>query len=135
MSTFQRFEEIEAWQMARELTREIYSISNQGSFAKDFGLRDQIRRASVSVMSNIAEGFERGGKGEFVQFLSMAKGSAGEVRSHLYVALDQGYISRETFDRVFALADRTGRIIRGLMSYLSKTNIKGIKYKRADTQT
>lgn len=129
MGTFQTFEEIGAWQKARELTREIYSISSRGSFSKDFGLRDQIRRASVSIMSNIAEGFERGGRGEFIQFLSMAKGSAGEVKSHLCVALDQNYINKEAFDRLFALATETGRMIGGLMNYLSKTKIKGTKYK------
>lgn len=74
MATFQSFEDIEAWQQARTLTRKIYDASGRGNFAKDFGLRDQIRRASVSIMSNIAEGFERGGKAEFIQFLAMAKG-------------------------------------------------------------
>jgi four helix bundle protein len=82
MSTFQSFEDIEAWQKARELTRRIYEVSDVGKFARDFGLRDQIRRASVSVLSNIAEGFERSGTGEFIQFLSGANGSAGEVRAH-----------------------------------------------------
>ncbi len=129
MATFQTFEEIEAWQSARELTQRIYATSNQGPFAKDYGLRDQIRRASVSIMSNIAEGFERGGTGEFVQFLAMAKGSAGEVRSHLYVALDQGYIDREQFDRLSALATQTARMIGGLMLYLRKSRLKGTKYK------
>src|ERR1044071_8834864 len=89
MSTFQSFEDIEAWQKARELTRRVYEVSEVGAFARDFGLRDQIRRASVSALSNIAEGFERSGTGEFIQFLSAAKGSAGEVRAQLYVALDR----------------------------------------------
>ena len=129
MTTFKSFEEIEAWQKSRELTRAIYAVSNKGPFSKDFGLRDQIRRASVSIMSNIAEGFERGGRGEFLQFLSVAKGSAGEVRSQLYVGLDQDYISKETFDRLFALASETSRMIGGLMNYLRKTKVKGIKYK------
>jgi four helix bundle protein len=80
MATFQSFEEIEAWQKARGFTREIYAVSNKGAFSKDFGLRDQIRRASVSIMSNIAEGFERGGTREFIQFLSMVKGSSGGVK-------------------------------------------------------
>jgi four helix bundle protein len=92
MATFKRFEEIGAWQKSRELTREIYKITAAGRFGRDYGLRDQIRRASVSIMSNIAEGFERSGSGEFGQFLSTAKGSAGEVRSQLYVALDQEYL-------------------------------------------
>ncbi len=129
MGTFKCFEEIGAWQKARELTREIYAISRRGFFAKDFGLRDQIRRASVSVMSNIAEGFERGGTPEFMQFLSIAKGSVGEVRSQLYVAFDQSYLNKEEFDRVFALTLETGRMISGLMTYLRKTSMKGTKYK------
>ena len=129
MATFQTFEEIESWQKARQLTRHIYAISGQGSFSRDFGLRDQIRRAAVSVMSNIAEGFERGGTAEFRQFLSIAKGSVGEVRSQLYVALDQGYMSSEIFNRLVALSTETGRMIGGLMNYLRKTKIKGTKYK------
>ncbi|HVS82083.1 MAG TPA: four helix bundle protein [Pyrinomonadaceae bacterium] len=93
MATFKKFEEIECWKKARELTRRIYEVSGKGNFAKDFGLKDQIRRAAVSIMSNIAEGHDRSGTGEFVQFLANAKGSAAEVRCQLYVALDQGYIN------------------------------------------
>jgi len=129
VGTFQSFEEIEAWQRARELTREIYTISAQGMFSKDFGLRDQIRKASVSIMSNIAEGFDRGGTNEFLQFLSIAKGSAGEIRSHLCVAHDQGYIDQETFERISAQAAEIGRMIGRLMSYLRRTKIRGAKYK------
>ena len=84
MSTIQKFEDLEAWKIAREVTRDIYKLSSKGEFIKDFGLRDQIRRSAVSIMSNIAEGFERDGDKEFVQFLSIAKGSAGEGRSHIY---------------------------------------------------
>jgi len=130
MATFQNFEDIEAWQKARELTKEIYQITRQGKFAKDYGLRDQICRASVSIMSNIAEGYDRGGTGEFLQFLSVAKGSVGEVRSQLYVAADQNYISKTDFDRLSLLASRVSRIIGGLMTYLRKTNLKGVKFKR-----
>jgi four helix bundle protein len=86
MATFSKFEEISAWQKARELTRSIYLITREGCFYQDHGLREQIRRASVSVMSNIAEGYGRGGKREFIQYLSIAKGSATEIQSHLYVA-------------------------------------------------
>jgi four helix bundle protein len=129
MATFQSFEAIEAWQKTKELTRGIYAVSNKGAFSKDFGLRDQIRRASVSIMSNIAEGFERGGTREFIQFLSMAKGSSGEVRSQLYVAVDQGYIDKETFERLYTLASEASRMITGLMKYLRKSNVKGVKYK------
>lgn len=99
MPSFKSFKEITAWQKARELTKDIYVISKDKAFAKDFGLRDQIRRACVSIMANIAEGYERSGTGEFVQFLSMAKGSAGEVESHLCVAFDLGYmINRRSID-------------------------------------
>jgi len=129
MTTFKTFEDIEAWQKARNLTREIYVVSNLGSFSKDYGLRDQIRRAGVSIMSNIAEGFERGGTREFVQFLSMAKGSSGEVRSQLYVSVDQRYIDKDTFEQLFKLATETSRMIAGLMNYLRKSKLKGSKYK------
>ena len=104
MATFKKFEEIEAWKKARELTRQIYRVSRTSSFAKDFALRDQIRRASVSIMSNIAEGYDRSGTGEFVQFLATAKGSAAEVKCQLYVALDQRYIDEATFNALSALA-------------------------------
>lgn len=130
MATFQDFEEIEAWQKARELTQNIYRISSQGKLAKDFGLRDQMRRASVSIMLNIAEGFERSGTGEFVQFLAISKGSSGELKSHLYVAVDQEYISNEEFEHLCSLACEVNRMIAGLMHYLSNSKIKGIKYKR-----
>ncbi len=129
MATFQKFEDIEAWQKARELTREIYTASNKGPFSKDFGLRDQIRKSSVSIMSNIAESFERGGTKEFVQFLSVAKGSSGELRSQLYVALDQGYFNKKMFDRLFVIALETSRMISGLIKYLLKSKMKGPKYK------
>ena len=129
MSSFKSFEEIESWQKARELTREVYTVSNQGAFGKDFGLRDQIRRASVSTMSNIAEGFERDGSREFLQFLAVAKGSNGEVRAQLYVALDQDYIDRNTFETLSAISIEVGRLIGGLMNYLRKSDIKGKKFK------
>ena len=130
MATFQRFEEIEGWKKARKLTAEVYSVSGKGRFGTDYGLRDQIRRAAISIVSNIAEGVERSGSGEFLQFLSMAKGSAGEVRAQLYVALDQGYIDRHTFDRLICLSEETAKLIGGLMNYLRKTSLKGVKYKR-----
>lgn len=129
MATVQNFEEVEAWQKARELTRTVYACSGRGAFAKDFALRDQIRRAAVSVMSNIAEGFERGGSAEFSQFLAIAKGSAGEVEAQLYVALDQGYINKEQFDSIKALASSTKRLIAGFMNYLKASGFKGQKYK------
>lgn len=129
MSGFQRFEDIEAWQKARELTKQIYALSNDGLFARDFGLRDQIRRASVSIMSNIAEGFGRGGNKEFAQFLSTAKGSASEVQAQLYVVLDAGYITQEQFKFLYSETETTARLIGGLLRYLLNSNLKGAKYK------
>ena len=131
MATFKKFEEIECWKKARQLTRRIYEISDQGAFAKDFGLKNQIRRAAVSIMSNIAEGYDRSGKGEFIQFLSTAKGSAAEVRCQLYVAIDQGYIQETDFKELIAMATETGRMVGGLMSYLRSSQYKGTKYKVA----
>ena len=129
MATISKFEDIDAWQLAREMTKMIYAISNDGAFARDFGLRDQIRRASVSIMSNIAEGFERGGDKEFFQFVSLAKGSSGEVRAQLYVALDAGYIDQQTFSRLSDMATQINRMLAGLMKYLRSSELKGSKYK------
>ena len=98
MATIERFEQIEAWQEARKLTNALYELTSEGKFARDFGLRDQIRQGRSFVMSNFAEGFERGGDKEFIQFLSLAKGSAGEIRSQLYVAFDQHYLSQTQFE-------------------------------------
>lgn len=114
MGKIERFEELIAWQKARELTRAIYEATRQGAFAKDFGLSGQIQRAAVSIMSNIAEGFERGGRGEFHQFLSTAKASCAEVRSQLYVALDVGYLDKVLFDRLMQQAEEVARIVGGL---------------------
>ena len=115
-----KFEDLIAWQKARELTREIYQISQQGAFAKDYGLSGQIQRASVSIMSNIAEGFERGGRGEFHQFLSVAKSSCAEVRSLLYVALDIKYIHKTQFIKIMDKAREVGRIVGGLRASVDK---------------
>jgi len=128
MATFRSFEDIDAWQKARVLAREIYSFTDRGPFSKDFGLKDQIRRASISVLSNIDEGFERDGKKEFIQFLSVAKGSTGEVKAQLYVAIDQGYLTQSEFDKVAALVNETGRMIGGLIGYLKQSGIKGSKF-------
>ena len=129
MATIRSFEEIEAWQKAREVTKTVYACSGTGAFAKDFCLRDQIRRAAVSIMSNIAEGFERGGTAEFSQFLAIAKGSAGEVEAQLFVALDQGYISQEKFESIKAGVTSIKKLIAGFMNYLKRSGIKGQKYK------
>ncbi len=111
-----RFEDLIAWQKARVLTREVYSVTRGEPFSRDFGLRDQIRRASVSVMADIAEGFERNRTAEFQRFLGIAQGSCAEVRSHLYVALDAGYLDGATFDTLLSHAAEVGRITGGLMA-------------------
>jgi four helix bundle protein len=129
MATFKKFEEIECWKRARELTRRIYQVTNRPTFARDFGLKDQIRRAAVSVMSNIAEGYDRSGTAEFVHFLAIAKGSAAEVSSQLYVALDQGYIQETQFMELNSLASETGNMVAGLMHYLRGSGFKGNKFK------
>lgn len=108
------FTDLIAWQKARVLTKNIYIITSQRGFRSDFALRDQIRRASVSVMSNIAEGFERASRRDFHKFLVIAKGSCAEVRSQLYVALDAGYIEIETFEQLLEMTIEVGRIIGGL---------------------
>jgi four helix bundle protein len=116
LSKIERFEDLVAWQKARELTRVIYQVTRRGEFARDFGLARQMQGAAVSIMANIAEGFERGGRGEFHQFLSTAKASWAEVRSHLYVALDAGYLDRTTFTDLLAKAEEVARIVGGLRS-------------------
>lgn len=129
MATIVRFEDLDAWKIARELTRDVYRVTSCDRFSRDFGLKDQIRKASVSIMSNIAEGFERDGNREFCNFLSIGKGSAGEVRSQLYVALDQGYVTQEDFDAIYAKARESGRVIAGLSKYLKGSGFSGVKFK------
>jgi four helix bundle protein len=131
MATFKKFEEIECWKKSRELTRRIYKVSSKSAFSRDFGLKDQIRRAAVSIMSNIAEGHDRSGTGEFIQFLATAKGSAAEVRCQLYVALDQSYINDSEFSELSDLSSETSRMIAGLLNYLRDSKIRGTKYKTA----
>ena len=113
-----RFEDLEAWRFSRELTKTIYSLTRKEPINRDFALVDQIRRAATSVMTNTAEGFERGSNKDFVRFLFIARGSAGEVRSLLYVALDQDYITEEEFNTTHDLCIRTSRIIWGLVKSL-----------------
>jgi four helix bundle protein len=115
-----RFEDLVAWQKARVLTREIYEVTRQGVFAKDYGLSGQIQRAAVSIMSNIAEGFERRGRSEFHHFLFTAKASCAEVRSQLYVAFDIGYLSGAEFARLMAHAEEVGKIIGGLRATVER---------------
>ena len=118
MAKIERFEDIQAWQKARELNVKIYNITKNSHFFKDFSLRDQIRRASVSIMANIAEGFGRRSKKEFSNFLNMAHGSAAEVQCHLYVALDLSYINRDDFQELNDKVEEVSKMIQGFMNYL-----------------
>jgi len=116
----ERFEDLIAWQKARSLTRKVYQVTREGDFARDTSLGRQMQRAAVSVMSNIAEGFERGGRAEFHQFLSIAKASCAELRSQIYLSLDAGYLERSCFDQVMADAEEVARIIGGLRVSVAK---------------
>ena len=120
MATFKKFEEIHVWQKAREITKKIYLMSNQGDFARDFSLRDQMKRASVSIMANIAEGHGRRTSAEFANFLNIARGSAVEPQSHLYVALDLNYISESEFQESYAMLEEVSRMTISLAQYLRK---------------
>ena len=121
MATIERYEDIVGWQKARELTNFVYAITKQQDFARDLALKGQIRRASVSIMSNIAEGFGRESNREFRQFLSIAKASANEVQSQLYVAFDQKYITSAQFDHGYQLCTDTMRAVGGFIAYLNKS--------------
>ena len=118
MTTATRFEELEVWQRAKELTNLIYRLSASGAFARDFGLRDQMRRAAVSIMSNIAEGFESQTQAMFIQYLARSKGSAGELRAQLYIALEQEYISNDEFQSAVSLAELCSRKLAKFIRYL-----------------
>jgi four helix bundle protein len=124
------FEELEIWKLSRQLTNKIYELSRHKSFASDYGLVDQIRRASVSIMSNIAEGFERGGNQELIQFLYIAKGSCGEVRCQLYIAYDQGYINKDEFEALLEKTRKVSGMIKKFIDYLKGSKMMGEKYKK-----
>jgi four helix bundle protein len=128
--TIEKFEDLVAWQKARLLTSKIYAATRAGQFAKDFGLIDQIRRAAVSIGSNIAEGFERGNNKEFVTFLGIAKGSVGEVRSQLYTAYDVGYLADEEISELVELSKDISKLINGLILSLRKSAIGGMRSNR-----
>jgi four helix bundle protein len=133
MATITRFEDIKAWKTARELTNLIYDLTEQGDFAQDYGLKNQIQRAAVSVMSNIAEGFESRTQVLFIDFLGWAKDSAGEVRAQLYIALDREYIAQDQFDEAYDLADKAARQLYRFMSYLeSKRGARRVKEGRVE---
>ena len=120
MAKIERFEELIAWQRARALTKAVYQATQQGALAHDFGLRGQMQRAAVSIMANIAEGFERGGLAEFHQFLSTAKASCAELRSELYTALDVGYLGQDQFTQLLEQAEEVARVVGGLRASVEK---------------
>ena len=131
MASIKRFEDVEAWKQGRELTRRIYQITSQSQFTRDYALRDQIRRAAISITSNIAEGFDRGGNREFVQFLAIARGSASELKSQLYTALDAGYVDQKEFAELYQLAHSVVLLIGGFIKYLQQSELGGQKFKTA----
>ena len=120
MATIKNFEDIESWKKARELAGYVYALTRKGGFERDFSLKNQIQDAAGSVMHNIAEGFESGYDPEFIRFLRMARRSAGEVQSELYLALDAGYISQDELEKAYKLSVDAKKLINGLISYLSK---------------
>lgn len=120
MATFHRFEDIQAWQKAREVTKIVYEITTSERFARDYGLKDQIRRASVSIMANIAEGFGRKTNKDFAHFLTMAHGSSAEVQSHLYVAFDLGYVDKNSFESIYEKLDHISRMTMSLCQTLNR---------------
>jgi four helix bundle protein len=126
MSKANSFEDLRVWQLARELVRAVYLLTNEAKFDKDWALKDQLRRAAVSSMANIAEGFERGSTQEFIRFLYIARGSAGEVRSHLYVARDLEYIEQPSFERIQKQAISVSRVIYSFIRSLESSKIKAI---------
>ena len=123
------FEDLEVWKLSRVLSNRIYAVSNEGRFSKDYDLRSQIRRAAVSVMSNIAEGYERGGNQEFLQFLSIAKASCGEVRSQLYLVKDQKYVAEDECDKLIDAFKKLSIMLNNFMESLKSSPYKGVKYK------
>jgi four helix bundle protein len=134
MSSIKAFEDLKAWQQARQLTKIIYILTNKPIFNRDYGLKDQIRRAAVSVSSNIAEGFERGGKEELIHFLYIAKGSCGEVRTQLYLSYDLGYISEEEFGKVKEKCKFVSSLIYYLIESIKVSKYKGLKFKKEDKE-
>ena len=113
-----KFEDIEAWQEARNLVNIVYELTRNQYFTKDYGLKDQVRRAAISIMANIAEGFDRKSRKEFLRFLAYSLSSVSEVKSHIYIALDQNYITSEQFRTIFLQAEKVSKMLTGFMKYL-----------------
>lgn len=129
MATVKKFEELEVWKKARLLANEVYELTSHGSLAKDFKLRDQMNSSSGSIMDNIAEGFERSSRLEFINFLSIAKGSAGELRSQLHRASDRRHVPQEISEILLEKAEEMGRMLSGFIDYLNETEIRGRKFQ------
>ena len=129
MSTIQKFEDLEIWKKARSLTQLIYPLTFAEPIAKDFRFKDQIRGSCGSIMDNIAEGFERGSRLEFINSLTIAKGETGELKSQLYRGLDSSYFSNEQFEKFYSLADELTKMLTAFINYLNKSEIKGQKFK------
>ena len=129
MATYNSFEDLPVWQSAKELSALFYKAAAEGKIRNDYGLKDQIQRAAVSVSSNIAEGFERGSKREFIQFLYIAKGSCGELRSQLYIAKDLGYLDNGVSENLIKSAYNTSKQISGFIKYLKNSQFPGDKFK------
>lgn len=128
MAVIKSFEDLECWKMAREVCQKIYEAAGSGTFARDFSLKDQITRSSGSVMDNIAEGFERGGNKELIQFLFISRASCGEVKSQLYRAKDRNHIDDDKFKELYDISSQTSKLITGFISYLKRSENKGYKY-------
>ncbi len=129
MAIAKKFEDLEVWIVAKDTSVMIYKITENENLRKDFGLKDQIRRASISVISNIAEGFERNGNKEFIQFLSIAKGSAGEVRAQLYIIKELNFINEEEFVLLYEKVTQVSKMLSGFINYLKQSELKGTKFK------
>jgi four helix bundle protein len=129
MADARLFENLDVWTRSRRLVKAVYRCSNQDGFSRDFALKDQMRRAAISVLSNIAEGYERDGNAEFLQFLSISKGSCGELRAPLYVAFDLEYVSVEQFEWLINEATEVSRMLSGLMKHLRRSEYRGLKYE------
>ena len=133
MATMRRFEDLEVWQRARAFADKVYGLTCEGSFARDYSLKDQINRSAGSIMDNIAEGFDRGGNREFITFLSYSKGSAAESRSQLYRAFDRNHINENTFTELKDEALLISKMISGFMNYLQKSDLKGSKFHEPES--
>ena len=130
MASVSKFEELIVWQKARQLAKDVYGVTRVGGFAKDYGFCDQIRRAVVSIGSNVAEGFDRGNNKEFLTFLGVAKGSAAEVRSQLHTAFDVGYLADGIYVDLISQAEEVSRLLNGLMVSIRETSYQGMRYHR-----